>query len=593
MEVVSTTTTAPSGSLSVESSTQGAVGNSERALKRKFEDALHVLDDAVRPSSSNEEIHPPPKKPRPSGPARSLYTTLAKYGIKKETKTSAQETQLQSLSKSAPHLVAILSRTATRARRANPFRSSTTTTTVVKFGDIASEYRPSSTSSFLQRLATYKLTTYANKPPAIDAVAAAKCGWVNDGKDRLVCGICNVSWVLAGKEGMNRDAANALVEKQRVQLVDMHKDGCPWKMRQCEASIYRVPLQTPAATAKELKINAIKLDSAMTDVQIKHPLTAAQTQALEGIIKSVKLQEAFVATEDEPTQVAPNESISTAGLFSAPLLFGDPSSTAIITALFGWSVMPPTIRDESPRRSLSRATSLAPSTPRHANLSATPRRISCNLTPVPSGITRLSSVARHSAALSSTSAVPPNTTNTTLLHCNLCQRRIGLWAFLPPQPGNTESSDGKSSAPVQKDSAPRRQLDVLKEHRSYCPYVVRSTTVPSLPIPPPPSSTGQSTSTLNLNSSLSQLNGSGDLEGWRAVLSVVLRYGAAQRQRLRLPQGGNWVERRSLDSTNGGERDGADGPGGDREVDPVAAMVEGVKMRGGRELLKYVKGLLG
>jgi len=29
------------------------------------------------------------------------------------------------------------------------------------------------------------------------------------------------------------------------------------------------------------------------------------------------------------------------------------------------------------------------------------------------------------------------------------------------------------------------------------------------------------------------------------------------------------------------------------EVDPVEAMVEGVKSRGGSELLKYVKGLLG
>ncbi|KAI5989195.1 hypothetical protein F5J12DRAFT_786703 [Pisolithus orientalis] len=28
--------------------------------------------------------------------------------------------------------------------------------------------------------------------------------------------------------------ANALVEKQRASLVDMHKDACPWRTRQCE-----------------------------------------------------------------------------------------------------------------------------------------------------------------------------------------------------------------------------------------------------------------------------------------------------------------------------------------------------------------------
>jgi hypothetical protein len=68
------------------------------------------------------------------------------------------------------------------------------------------EYRPSSISSFLSRLSTFKLSTYSNKPAPIDAVAAAKCGWVNEGKDRLVCTICSVSWVLAGREGMSMDA---------------------------------------------------------------------------------------------------------------------------------------------------------------------------------------------------------------------------------------------------------------------------------------------------------------------------------------------------------------------------------------------------
>jgi len=105
----------------------------------------------------------------------------------------------------APHLSAILARTAAKTRKALPakFRSPMP----LSSGTAAPyEYRPSSTQSLLERLATYKLNTYANKPPAIDALAAVKCGWVNDGKDRLVCGICRASWVLAGREGMNRDA---------------------------------------------------------------------------------------------------------------------------------------------------------------------------------------------------------------------------------------------------------------------------------------------------------------------------------------------------------------------------------------------------
>lgn len=113
--------------------------------------------------------------------------------------TSPSGTPTVDISKSAPHLTAILERSASRQASL----SNAIPTPPVR---PASEYRPSSTDSFLARLSTYKVTTYANKPPQIDAVAAAKCGWVNDGKDRLVCGLCDVSWVLIGREGMNKDA---------------------------------------------------------------------------------------------------------------------------------------------------------------------------------------------------------------------------------------------------------------------------------------------------------------------------------------------------------------------------------------------------
>ncbi|KAI6013449.1 hypothetical protein BKA83DRAFT_682179, partial [Pisolithus microcarpus] len=48
-----------------------------------------------------------------------------------------------------------------------------------------SQYRSSSTQPFCSRLATHNLATYANKPSQIDAMAAVKCGWLKDGKDRL------------------------------------------------------------------------------------------------------------------------------------------------------------------------------------------------------------------------------------------------------------------------------------------------------------------------------------------------------------------------------------------------------------------------
>ena len=100
------------------------------------------------------------------------------------------------------------------------------------------------------------------------------------------------------------------------------------------------------------------------------------------------------------------------------------------------------------------------------------------------------------------------------------------------------------------------------------------------------------------------------VEGWRAVLTIVLRYGASRRQRERIEEGVELMATRLGEggesrSAEGGSRS-AEGPSGvgEGETRPdedamsedsagVESMVEDVKKRGGRELLKYVKGLIG
>jgi len=129
---------------------------------------------------------------------------------------------------------------------------------------------------------------------------------------------------------------------------------------------------------------------------------------------------------------------------------------------------------------------------------------------------------------------------------------------------------------------PRKPFDLLKEHRSYCPYVVRATAVPSALAP---------------NITGSPENGGNLVEGWRAVLAVIQRHGLSQRQRL------------ARFMLNGESSTGTH----DEELEGVEAMVAGVKSKGvrmtcafwlgrvtimnfllqGRELLKYVKSLLG
>ncbi|KAH7884647.1 C3HC zinc finger-like-domain-containing protein [Phlebopus sp. FC_14] len=515
-------------------------------LQRKLEDAIQSLDVAVAPASSSVIERPTPSK-RPHL-TRSLYSTLTKYGIKskEDPKLSPDTTDKVDVSRRAPRLAAILSRSATRSKE-SPFKHLSAPP-----AHAASEYRPSSTQSFLARLASYKITTYANKPPQIDAVAAARCGWINEGKDRLICGICDVSWVVAGREGMTKEAANTLVEKQRVSLVDMHKDGCPWKTRQCDASIYRVPLQSPAAMVRDLRTTACSLEPLVANVAINHPLTASQINSLHVALAA----RSSTSGDDSAMQVDTT----------------NPSDTSIITTLFGWTPAPPPPTDERRRTSsfsASRAGSYGPS----ASMPPTPSlsrssSVSCffrerESTPTPSASPRMSafqssashpqSLSRLSGAWASSISRTRSATDTSLVHCTLCQRRVGLWAFPTSQTDTAPSVDA--------DSLPRKQkqFDLVKEHRTYCPYVVCSTAVPSFPSP----STTDSSSDI--------------MEGWRAVLTVIQRHGLGQRQRLsRFTQTGEGANQAH-----------------NAELEGVEAMVARVKSKGGKELLGYVKGLLG
>lgn len=266
----------------------------------------------------------------------------------------------------------------------------------------------------------------------------------------------------------------------------------------------------------------------------------------------------------------------------------EPSETAILASLFGWVLVPPAPPDPLRRTSLTRANSVASSAP------ATPPRsrassISLPRTP-PKGPRK---TTEFSLRLPTTLLTKPEN---AMLQCELCQRRIGLWAFTARSlvdtttPSDTQlpratsaQNDGNSNVPAVPSTPsssrptkplPRRAFDFLKEHRSYCPYIVRSTVVPSLPVPQTPSTPARSTSSNGhaSSSSLSHVNlnnRNGVMEGWRAVVTVVLRYGMAQKQRIEY----SLLSQRQVTEGEDDEWDKMD-------VDNVKAMVNGVKSRG-------------
>lgn len=241
-----------------------------------------------------------------------------------------------------------------------------------------------------------------------------------------------------------------------------------------------------------------------------------------------------------------------------------PSDTAIVVALFGWSPAPTATQSElryTSSLSISHAGSCGPSasmppTPslsRASSVSGHFRERAC--TPTPSASPRMS-ISQFSispdrvGASSRTKKLWSNSTSTvtvprdaSLVHCILCQRRVGLWGYSRNE-ATIPLVQSKDSASASREH--QKELDLVKEHRSYCPYIVCSSVVPSFSHSPAVDSLGNAT------------------EGWRAVLTVVQRYGLSQRQRIS----------RFLPS------DDLDSQVSSAELGGVEAMVAGVKTNG-------------
>ena len=357
--------------------------------------------------------------------------------------------------------------------------------------------------------------------------------------------------------------------------------------------------------------------------------SSTQLKSLLGVIASVGAEPSI--REQTGSEVAREEDPPITRSSLPP----EPSSTAILTSLFGWSLAPSTphsllstTASPSWSRASSRASSVSPqgtpAAPPTASFNPqTPRRSSgingasqnktSSFRPMPFD-TVIPWSPRGSVA-------PERRRDTSLLHCSLCLRRLGLWA-VGSAPRASRPTNGENAGSALPQNA--RQIDLLREHRPYCPYVVRSTTVPSLPVTPTNAThtrVPSVTSSLSLSSnSHTQVDArqSSVLEGWRAVLMVVLRYRMGQWQHRKASR--SVTECADGEPNTTPEQENIVVPVGPPEtgeepwveVDPVEAMIEGVKSRGvrfffsarlclgpddvalqGSELMKYVRGLLG
>lgn len=373
--------------------------------------------------------------------------------------------------------------------------------------------------------------------------------------------------------------------------------------------------------------------------------------------------QAFVqAVSSVPEQGSSFPSTSTEG--TAQLSNPSPSTASLLASLFGWSLVPPpplSRMSSSVSLTLARTHSRASSVPIYTGISreSTP-------TPGESTISMHQRTLKHSAPFGTPLNAKVQTANPpalpaspsvmssreapqqkdAMLQCQMCQRRIGLWAFGVSFTSPDSSSMNSPPALAQNTSArPQRQLDILREHRSYCPYVVKSTPLTSLPsYPPLPSHQSQlsmprssfnlarngtsssasvaqnPTSAFNLRRTtliLSSVSSSATqamssemqehnlVEGWRAVYNTVLRFGMSERPRTMMHPSGDPL------SSPGTEPVIEQGEKAEDDVmNGVIELVEGVKRHGvskitlyllidqpigsqGKQLLSYVRGLLG
>ncbi|KAG8831147.1 hypothetical protein FRC18_007071 [Serendipita sp. 400] len=476
--------------------------NAPSSSKRKYEDALTLLDDAagIRPPSTlSLERPPPPKRARTS-----VYSTLAKYGI--GTSVDPKKSSLSNLQR-------VIMRAKAGMTSSIPPDDS---------DHKLSTYDPASRDGFLARLRTFKLLTYSSRPPEIDAVAAALCGWFNEGgKETLTCKTCRAVWTMPPLQGTSKEERAEAIARQKAMLIEQHQSSCPWRIRQSEASMYSMPLPSPSMLLNSILQQASRVQSVIGSLTIKHPLSNHQVGILVSAISSAQAEILRKAASGDNTSVNMNYLID---------------ETAAIVTLFGWELASKVPGDKT------------------ANTSGMS-------TPV------LSPLRTHG-------------TGKAMVNCHLCNRQVGLWSFQLPVPLGVASP---GAAPVSPQTT--RPFDVLKEHRPHCPYVVKSTYLPTVNVP----------SKSNSSPSDRDLQPLPFVEGWKARMSVISRsqWRRASASGLLSAQG---LMTSSTPSTPIME-DASPfyDPSTEAEVDKVKEIVKDVKSRhgGGRDLLKFVKGLLG
>ncbi|KAI6247483.1 Nuclear-interacting partner of ALK [Erysiphe necator] len=174
-------------------------------------------------------------------------------------------------------------------------------------------YAPWDREQFLKRLKTFSsISHWTPKPAPVNEVEWAKRGWICQKFERVRCCSCDVEIVVKlnrkeidGKEEpvyMAHVIEKALVEKYVQLIVTSHKKNCLWRKRGCDDSIFRLNLNQPSSTIKNLKTRYDELKLCSENLPYIYDLRTPEEFDLEVTLRY--LLPDFFADENLDTNVA-------------------------------------------------------------------------------------------------------------------------------------------------------------------------------------------------------------------------------------------------------------------------------------------------
>lgn len=343
-------------------------------------------------------------------------------------------------------------------------------------------FAPWDRGQFLERLKTYRhVDKWTGKPERINEVQWAKRGWSCVGKERVGCvGGCGKEVVIIleddredrqdtdekdtekrpsdeeeDEDDWREKAQEQLVEKYAEMVVTSHESGCLWRRKGCDGVFHTSMtalenvLRNPVDTIQRLPLAHHK--AAIDDLRQRyHSLVA-------------------IASELPPDpSTPPGLDLSSISQDLSPLLH-PPSSEPLSTT-------PPSPPKPPANDTTTTTTATANTTP--------PSPL--NTSALALALLGWQAEANHVIGLAT---------------CTACFRRLGLWLFKPSPspPSSSDSPDIQSSM---------HRLDLVSEHRDYCPWVNAQAQN---------GSTGTTNKTQQQRTSLD----GGGLTGWQSLLRAV------------------------------------------------------------------------